>query len=389
MSRTVISLLLAMLLTITACGAVVLAGEDAAGAPEDAAVSAGEAGDSEDAAASEGEEAGDSEDAAASEGEEAGGLEDAESDSGESEGDSAETAGEPLDAAAVVQELEGASGGEAQSAGMELDAEKQALDLEGIPNARQLGGIVTEDGRTVKDNVLLRSGELNAATEEDLRKLTEVYHVTTVVDLRNIAELEETPDPEIPGAVNVHIALRDESMAAAMQGLMGGQKESVSDFVARMRSGWNPLNEDTYVNLLETEAGIAGIRQFLDLALAQEGGTAILWHCSGGKDRTGLIAAILLTLLGVDKDTILNEFELTNVQLADQIAGKVEEALEATDDENELYLIGATASAIRLFMDKAFDYAEEQSGSMMEFIREKCNVTDEEIETLRNLYLTD
>ena len=94
-------------------------------------------------------------------------------------------------------------------------------------------------------------------------------------------------------------------------------------------------------------------------------------------------------MLGVDKDTILNEFELTNDLIADQINSKVEEAREYTDDENELYLIGGTASAVRLFMVRAFDYAEEECGSMMEFIKQKCNVTDEEIETLRNLYLTD
>ena len=363
--KAILSFFLAVLMTLVMCGAA-FAGEDTVSDPAaDPAIEADSAG----------EEAGDSGDA--------------ESDSGESEGESAETVGEGLDAAAIVEELEGASAGAEQSEGMELDAQKQAVNLEGVANARQLGGIITEDGRKVKDNVLLRSGELTGATEEDLRILSEDYHVTTVVDLRNLAEINETPDPEISGAENVHIALRDESQAQALQGMMGGQQETMGDFIARMRSGWNPLNEDVYVALLQTEAGISGLRQFLDLALQQEEGTAILWHCSGGKDRTALIAVVLLTLLGVDKDTILNEFELTNELIADQINSKVEEAREYTDDENELYLIGGTASAIRLFMLRAFDYAEDECGSMMEFIKQKCNVTDEEIETLRNLYLTD
>ena len=360
MLKSVVSFLLAMLLGLTVCGAA-LAGEEAASDSEEAAAEQEAAGDSADA----------------------------ESDSEESEGDSAETASTPLDTAAIVEEVKGASDGAQQSGGMELDAQQQAIDLEGVANARQLGGIVTEDGRKVKENVLLRSGELTAATDEAIKTLSDYYHVTTVVDLRNLAEINETPDPEINGAVNVHIALRDESTAQALQGLMGGQKETVGDFIERMRSGWNPLNEDMYVNLLETEAGIAGLREFLDLALKQEEGTAILWHCSGGKDRTSLVAVALLTLLGVDKDTILNEFELTNELIADQIESKVEEAREYTDDENELYLIGATASAIRLFMVRAFDYAQQECGSMLDFLKQKCNVTDEEIAALQALYLTD
>ena len=369
--KSVVSLLLALVLTVMMCGAA-LAGEEAAGGSDEAAVTAdAEAGESDAEAGESDAEAGES-DAA-------------ESDSAEGEGDFAEGAG-TLDAAAIVADLEGASAGAEQTENS-LDAEQQAVPLEGVANARQLGGIVTEDGRKVKENVLLRSGELTAATEEDLKTLSDYYHVTTVVDLRNIAEIDETPDPEISGAVNVHIALRDESMAAAMKGMMGGQKETISDFITRMRGGWNPLNEDVYVALLQTDAGIAGIREFLDIALAQEEGTAILWHCSGGKDRTALIAVVLLTLFGVDKETILDEFELTNILIADQIEEKVEEAREVTDDENELYLIGATASAIRLFMMRAFDYAEEECGSMLEFIRQKCNLTDEEIEILKGKYL--
>ena len=283
--------------------------------------------------------------------------------------------GEPADASAEMADI----------------AQEHAIPLEGVSNARQLGGYVTEDGRTVRENVLLRSGELTGATEEDIRTLAEVYHVTTVVDLRAIAEIEETPDPEIPGAVNLHIALRDESMGAAFRNLMGSGETQDQDlaFIERIRSGWNPLNEDMYVDVIKTDVAAEGLREFIDLLLAQEEGTAILWHCSGGKDRTSVAAVVLLTLLGVDKETILDEFELTNALTEDEIEAKVEKSRQYTDDEEELYLVRATASAQRAFMERAFDYAEEQSGSMLEFIRQRCHVTDEEIALLQAKYLTD
>ena len=284
-----------------------------------------------------------------------------------------------------------ASSPEEQAAETTVSAEEHAVPLEGVSNARQLGGYVTEDGRTVRENVLLRSGELAGATEEDIKTLSEVYHVTTIVDFRNAEEIEETPDPEISGAKNIHIALRDESMGAALKNLMGSGEQDNPElaFIERIRSGWNPLNENMYVDLIKTDAAAAGLREFLDLLLEQEEGTAILWHCSGGKDRTSVAAAAILTLLGVDEETILDEFELTNELTADEIDAKVETSSQYTDDENELYLVRATASAQRDFMALAFDYAEEQSGSMLDFIRERCQVTDEEIERLQEKYLTD
>ena len=278
----------------------------------------------------------------------------------------------------------------AETAENSLSAESQAIPLEGVANARQLGGCVTTDGKVVRENVLLRSGELTDATEEDLRILSEVYHVTTVVDFRNASEIEEKPDPEIAGAKNVHVAIRDESMRLPI--LASGEQADVDpdlEFIERIRSGWNPLNENMYVDIIKTDAAATGLREFLDLLLEQEEGTAVLWHCSGGKDRTSIAAVAVLTLLGVDEEVILDEFDLTNELTVDQIEAKVDASRKYTDDENELYLVRATASAQRDFMALAFDYAEEQCGSMYEFIRQRCNVTDEEIEILRSKYLVD
>ena len=267
-----------------------------------------------------------------------------------------------------------------------------ALPLTGVSNARQLGGLPAADGRTVRENVLLRSGELAGATEEDLRLLSDEYHVAAVVDLRNADEIEENPDPAIDGAVNIHIALRDESANGLLRALLGSGEQTQQDqtlaFIERIRAGWNPLNENMYVDLIKTDACAAGLREFIDLLLAQEEGSAVLWHCSGGKDRTSVAAAAVLSLLGVDDETILDEFERTNELTAEEIEEKVGQSRQYTDDEEELRLVRETARAQRDFMQLAFDYAREQSGSLQAFIRQRCGVTEEEIDLLREKYLT-
>ena len=144
-----------------------------------------------------------------------------------------------------------------------------------------------------------------------------------------------------------------------------------------------------YITMITSNATDVGFRAFLDVLLAQDEDGVVVYHCRSGKDRTGTASMLVLTLLGVDEETILQDFDLTNVFLADEINAEAEKSSNYTDDEEELEMVRVNAGVSRDFMARAFDYAEEQCGSMLEYIKQEYNVTDEEIETLRNLYLTD
>ena len=286
--------------------------------------------------------------------------------------------------------------GEASDASAEQLTDR-ALPLEGVPNAWQLGGYVTEDGRRVRENALLRSGALADATEEDIKTLSEVYHVTLIVDFRSPTETTQAPEPEVPGAEYVNISLEDSMKQAGASSDMAAMMSIETQFsdepgraeVEQIRQGLRTTNEDLYIEKITSEAIDAGIREFLDVLLAQEEGSVVLYHCKNGKDRTGTATMVLLTLLGVDRETILDDFDLTNVFLADVINAEVEQASQYTDEEDVLDVIRVMAGVSRDFMARAFDYAEEQSGSMLEYVKQRYNVTDEEIARLQELYLTD
>ena len=286
---------------------------------------------------------------------------------------------------------------EQTTAEMPENAAERALPLEGVPNAWQLGGYVTADGRKVRENALLRSGALTDATEEDLRTLSEVYHVTAIVDFRSPTETTQAPEPEIPGAEYVNISLEDTLKQGASMGNMAEMFSIEMQFsdepgraqVEEILQGLRTTNEDLYIEKITSEAIDAGIREFLDVLLEQEEGGVVLYHCKNGKDRTGTATMVLLTLLGVDEETVLEDFDLTNVFLADEINAEVEQASQYTDDENVFNVIRIMAGVSKEFMARAFDYAEEQSGSMLEYVKQRYNVTDEEIARLRELYLTD
>ena len=286
---------------------------------------------------------------------------------------------------------------DAPAAGLPAEAESRSLHLEGVSNAWQLGGYVTEDGRKVRENALLRTAALTNATEEDIRKLSEEYHVTAVVDFRSPVETTQAPEPEIPGAAYVNISMEDakkqtdamSDMAEMMSIEMQYSDEPGRAAVEQIKLGLRSTNEDLYIEKITSETIDAGIREFLDVLLDQEEDGVVLYHCKNGKDRTGTATMVLLTLLGVDKETILDDFDLTNVFMAEAIDAEAAQAAQYTDDEAVLEVVRVMAGVSRDFMARAFDYAEEQSGSMLAYVRQRYNVTDEELVRLRELYLTD
>lgn len=289
--------------------------------------------------------------------------------------------------------LEESSGEVLTESSGEVAADMKLIGLTGVSNARQLGGYETEDGRHVKENVLIRSGALSGATEEDLQILTEQYNVKLIVDLRSAADMERTPDPEFNDAVVVNVPVWDETLNAvsltdfmAIQGEFSGEPGRAD--LEFYRRGIMGSDEQLYIKqTFQNDISLEGFRTFIDLLLEQEEGTGILYHCASGKDRTGSATVILLTLLGVDRETVLQDFAMTNEVLKEKLDQLVEQSAAYTDDEDELYAVRTMNGVNPEFMENMFDYAEQQSGSMLAYIQEVFGVTDEEVQILRDKYL--
>lgn len=218
-----------------------------------------------------------------------------------------------------------------------------SLGLASVWNDREIGGYVMEDGRQIRNGLLLRSGYLYSASPEDLDILADRYHVKTIVDLRMPGEVSARPDQEVPGAETRYF------------NLYGSKEEEGFD---------NPV----YIRYLATQTAKTGYKNMFDALLETEDG-AFLWHCKSGKDRTGLASMLILTALGADEDTIMEDFLLTNsvYELEPDMsgAGPVEEA----------------------DMRLALDYLTETYGSVMGYLTEGLGITESEIEILRDRYL--
>ena len=277
----------------------------------------------------------------------------------------------------------------------EAAAPAQSILLTGVGNARELGGYKTGDGRTVRHGVLLRTAKLSGATEEDIQRLVSGYHLAVVADFRGGMEREKSPDPEISVVRNLNLPIIDDEkqplpkeMAAEVEALMAENGELSKLDMLRLAVRYGTFTDQMYVDFLSSDRGKAGYTQLFDELLALPDGRAILFHCTEGKDRTGCAAMLILYALGVDEETIMEDFLLTNTfnaALIEEDRRLLEaEGLSAEEMETYLPIMDQVNPA---YMTAAIAWMTENCGSPLGYITQELGVTEEEIAVLRDKFL--
>ncbi|MGQ4559957.1 tyrosine-protein phosphatase [Levilactobacillus hammesii] len=169
------------------------------------------------------------------------------------------------------------------------DLAKTLVVLHNTKNTRDLGGYQTADGKwQIRHYQLLRSDNLNKLDSDDVKTFTDKYRVKSVVDLRTPGQVKSAPDVAIPGAKETYISILGPH--AYTDG--GGDGDFYNQ---RLTFGY---------------PAITGYRQFLNMLAVNNGGST-LYHCSSGKDRTGIATVLIMAILGMDKQTIVNDFMLS------------------------------------------------------------------------------
>jgi protein-tyrosine phosphatase len=165
------------------------------------------------------------------------------------------------------------------------------IEFEGILNFRDIGGLKAQDGRMTQWRRVFRSGELHYLTQKDLRRLKGELGVSTIVDLRGSREL--TTHPFAPssrsGMKYIHLPLR------------GTPLETTTLPASNLHMGHvyaSYLGQRQYAETLVSALRI----------LAEPGYFPLVFHCSAGKDRTGVLAAVVQGVLGVADEEIVEDY---------------------------------------------------------------------------------
>lgn len=264
------------------------------------------------------------------------------------------------------------------------EMEAVSLGLTGVANARRVAGYPAAGGRKVRGERLLRTGALGGATAEDLERLAGQYRVQYVVDFRSAFERGNALDPEIPGAVHLDIPLLEESGdSAAGAAAAGGMADPAKAILQYALSG---KLENLYLDMAMSEFSQQGFKRFFDLLLdCREG--AVLWHCTGGKDRTGLAGYLLLYTLGVLEADCMEDFLLSNRFLQDSIEAMDRMAAREGCTEAERAAVRSLAGVNRDYLQKALDGIRARYGSLDRYLEERIGLDAEKVRALRDGYL--
>jgi len=243
-----------------------------------------------------------------------------------------------------------------------------------------MGGLTSSDGRTVKFKRLLRSGELVNLPESDIRDLKERFDLKVIVDFRSVGEVEKVPDDIIEGTIYNNINLHEKQNQKAVPPSQKEfrklrEKQLVIDFMTNV-----------YDRLIKTPFTLNAYSRFIRLLRDNTDG-AVLFHCYAGKDRTGVAAAIVYTLLGISEEDILEEFLLTNEfrRQANEILLK--KAKEEDPDVTFLEALKISYEVVPEYLLHVFNETKKASGSFIQYIKDNMNVNDYDIETIKNNYL--
>ena len=265
---------------------------------------------------------------------------------------------------------------------------KQSIQLKGVANARELGGYHTADGGTVRSGVLLRTANLNSITAEDIQILKNQYRLSDIIDFRMEMELRDCEDPVIGGVTNTHLDVIDISDMLT-QGVpdVDINKLDVIQLV-EMSENMGMLNEDMYIGFLMNDMGKKAFSQFFRILLAAAPDRAVLWHCTSGKDRTGLAAMLLLSLFGVEESVIMEDYLLTNEYNAQRIRETKKHLRAKGCDEAFVDKAALVFDAVdRRFMEKAIAYLKKKYGSVVSYIHSELNISEGEIYLLKEKYI--
>ncbi|MEZ5380095.1 MAG: tyrosine-protein phosphatase [Acidimicrobiales bacterium] len=255
-----------------------------------------------------------------------------------------------------------------------LPAPGQRIDLEGALNLRDLGGWPTLDGSAIRRGVAFRCDRLSQLTDSDHEIFAELG-IVTVIDFRYPVEVAEDPSRLWSGVAN-HIEIP-----------MAGKLAQEKSFLERAFDGeMEGINDDwvfqTYVDMLEAHAdGFAtAIRH-----VANDGPS--LFHCTAGKDRTGIMAMLLLSIANVDRERILDDFELSNPYRAEPRMAALAPifAERGLDVEDFRPALGAPRPA----MAKTLTWLDETHGGPLGYLRSEAGLTDAELGAVRSLLVAD
>lgn len=247
------------------------------------------------------------------------------------------------------------------------DSTERLLHTQGAINFRDLGGYKTTDGHELKWDKIFRSADLSHLSDQDIALLQE-KHIATVVDFRSDDEVSKAKDRLPVNADYVQLPAGSEQVGNMMKGMM------------------NATSGDSMMIGFYSHIGhlSAKYRPFFQKLLELPDTSALVFHCTAGKDRTGIGAAFLLYALGVPQQTIMDDYLASNIYRKDANEQMVKMMAQAHINEQVAKDVAAVKPA---YLQATFNAINKQYGSMDNFMEKELGIGKKEKQLLKSKYL--
>ena len=242
------------------------------------------------------------------------------------------------------------------------------IEFDGIVNARDLGGIPAAGGKRVKPGRLLRGAGLGKASDADVERLRGEFHLRHVIDLRDGAECERTPNRAVPGA--------EEHTFPALPQLF--RKPPTMD----AEPDFDTVFRHIYADLAGSDAAATAYAKLFRVLLDCPDG-AVYFHCNQGKDRTGVAALLILTALGTELEEAKKDYFLSNVGLKDAMAEPASMGARPWSRQTIEKLFFVFPEILDVYLNAIRD----AWGGLDGYLRGALGLTDADLDRLRREYL--
>lgn len=248
-------------------------------------------------------------------------------------------------------------------------------------NFRDLGGYHTVSGKSIKWGRIYRSDGLHALSEQDQQKMVDL-NIVTDIDLRAPDERAEQPDKiadKIQYLFNP-VFTRDETKSSQ------AFAEIIADLDKNPDIGRKTM-EESYLDMVQTDRARQALRTIFVHLLSLDDPQAVVFHCTAGKDRTGISAFLILQALGVDQATANKDYLLTNTTLKNFVRGKEAELRAAGKGDIAINNFDALWTAQKSYLNQALSAMQSQYGGVKAFIKDGLGISDHDLDDLKSMYL--
>ncbi len=255
---------------------------------------------------------------------------------------------------------------------------ERLIPLEGVHHFRDIGGYRSEDGRRVKWNTFYRADKLSGLTDNDIRYIKNMG-IKTILDLRSKVEIKVSPDPKIKGIKYINLSAMKELEENA------GNLDMVSLFNSGVLDNIDveSFMLNAYRNMVSNNSALKKLIECIE----NEESLPIIFHCSTGKDRTGLSSAIILSVLGVSKKIIKEDYMASNFyrsSINDAIIKKFKEKIKS---EDKLKFLKFMLEVKEELVDAFFEEVNNKYGNMENYLEKEYGLTKKKKKELKNRLL--